>query len=383
MTTDKKILIITSLYPNKVNSVRGIFVKKQVEKLKQKNKIIVFATEVSRTNSYEVYIEDNVEVHQTQYCFPKFIISLLYYHNAIRTSLKKLLKTFQPDIIHIHDYKHIPELFVLSKLIDFERNNVVLTLHNDKQIAEKHFTHLFYEIMLKFTLKQFPKIMVVSEKVKNLISKYCNDKKKISVIGNGVEINFPKINKLDYKGFLPQTNKDFQIISVGNLVHTKGFDLLIQAVTNLSRSGCNVELSIIGDGTEREILHNIIVKNKMNNKIRLLGKIDHDVLMNLYSYYDAFVLPSWSETFGIVYLEAMLSKIPVIGVRGEGIDGIIIDGRNGFLVERNNIIELENKIKLVKEFQDINSIVDAGYKSVINNHLLTNTMKQIEKIYEK
>ena len=383
MMPDKKILIITSLYPNKVNSVRGTFVKKQVEKLKQKNKITVFATEISKTNSYEVYIEDNVEVHQTQYCFPKFIISLVYYHNAIRSNLKRIIKTFQPDIIHIHDYKHIPELFVLSKLIDFKRNNVILTLHNDKQIAEKHFTHLFYEIMLKFTLKQFPKIIVVSEKVKKLISKYCNDTKKISVIGNGIEINFPKIKKEDFKEFLPQFDKAFQIISVGNLVHTKGFDLLIKAVTNLNNTGYNIELSIIGGGIEKDNLLNLINKNKMEDKIHLLGLIDHNIVMNLYSSYDAFVLPSWSETFGIVYLEAMLNKLPVIGVKGEGIDGIIIDGINGFLVERKNVNELEEKIKIVIKSHNIDQITDSGYNEVIKNHLINNVIKKIEKAYEE
>ena len=383
MMPDKKILIITSLYPNKVNSVRGIFVKKQVEKLKQKNEITVFATEISKTNSYEVYIEDNVEVHQTQYCFPKFIISLVYYHIAIRANLKKLIKTFQPDIIHIHDYKHIPELFVLSKLIDFNRNNVILTLHNDKQIAEKHFTHLFYKLMLKFTLKQFPKIIVVSEKVKNLISRYCNDTNKIRVIGNGVEINFPKIKKENFKDFLPHSKNAYQIITVGNLVYTKGFDLLIKAVTNLNKTGYNIELSIVGGGIEKDNLLNLINSNKMEDKIHILGVIDHNIVMNLYSSYDAFVLPSWSETFGIVYLEAMLNKLPVIGVKGEGIDGIIIDGINGFLVERKNVNELEEKIKIVIKSHNIDQITDSGYNEVIKNHLINNVIKKIEKAYEE
>jgi len=380
----RKILIITSVYPNKDNSVRGIFVKKQVEELKQKNKIAVFATEISRINSYEVYFEDDVEVHQTRFSFPKFVISPFFYYKAVKKNLKKLIIIYQPDIIHIHDYKHIPELLILSKIINFKKNNVILTLHNDKQIAEKHnFKYSFYEIMLKITLKKFPKIIVVSNKVSNLISRYCNNPNKIKVIGNGVEIDFPKIKIEDLKKFLPQSNKAYQIISVGNLVHTKGFDLLIQAVANLNRTGYNIELSIIGDGIEKDNLQNLIIENKINNKVRLLGKVDHDIVMNLYPFYDAFVLPSWSETFGIVYLEAMLSKIPVIGVRGEGIDGIIIDGSNGFLIERNSVNELEEKIIIVIESNSIDQIVETGYENIISNHLLKNTIKQIEKVYEQ
>ncbi len=380
----RKILIITSLYPNIENPIRGIFIKKQVEELNQRHEIKVFATEISTSNSYKRFINDDIEVHQTRYSFSKFIISPFFYYNAVKKNLTKLINTYQPDVIHIHDYKHIPELFVLSGIINFKKYNVVLTMHNDKQIAEKNrFTHLFYEMMLIHTLKKFSKIIVVSKKVNNLISKYCNKLDKIEIIGNGVETNFKKIKKEDLNEFLPVKSDSYQIISVGNLVHTKGFDLLIQAVADLNRSGYNIELSIIGDGIERDNLQNIIIDNKINNKVRLLGKVDHDVVMNLYSFYDAFVLPSWSETFGIVYLEAMLNKIPVVGVKGEGIDGIIIDGCNGFLVERNNANELVEKIKTVIESHNIDQILESGYNEVIKYHLLKDVIKQIEKVYEQ
>lgn len=380
----RKILIITPLYPNRENSIRGIFVKKQVQELRHRNEVKIFVTEISKTNSYEVYIEDDMEVHQTQYSFPKFIISPIYYYIAVKRSLKQLLNNYNPDVIHIHDYKHIPELFVLSRIIDFKKYNVVLTMHNDKQIAEDyHFMNRFYEITLKYTLKKFSKIIVVSNKVKNLISKYCNDPNKIKIIGNGVEVNFPKIKKEDLKEFLPKSNKAFQIISVGNLVQTKGFDLLINAVSILNEKEYYVNLSIIGKGTEKDNLLDLINNNKMKDKIRLLGEVDHNIVMNLYSFYDAFVLPSWSETFGIVYLEAMLNKIPVIGVRGEGIDGIVKDGINGFLVKRNSLDNLVEKIKILMKSDNINQILEIAYKKVINFHLLKNVIKQIEEIYEK
>ncbi len=379
----RKILIITSLYPNIENPIRGIFVKKQVEELKQRNEVEVFATEISKSNSYKRFVNDDIEVHQTRYSFPKFIISPFFYYNAIKKNLIKLINKYQPDIIHIHDYKHIPELFVLSKIINFKKYNVILTMHNDKQIAEKYrFTNVLYQITLKHTLKKFPKIIVVSKKVKNLIAEYCNESNKIEVIGNGVEFDFPKINREKFKQFFPHQNKAFQIISVGNLVHTKGFDLLIQAVANLNRTGYNVELSIIGDGIEKDYLNDLIIENKIEDSIRLLGKVEHDIVMNLYPYYDAFVLPSWSETFGIVYLEAMLNKLPVIGVKGEGIDGIIRDCKNGYLVERNNVIKLVEKIILLMTAEDSEKIIKNGFQDVIENHLLSKVIKKIENIYE-
>ena len=60
---------------------------------------------------------------------------------------------------------------------------------------------------------------------------------------------------------------------------------------------------------------------------------------------DIFVLPSWDEAFGVVYLEAMSFQKPVIGTIGQGISDIIIDGENGFLVPPRNIAELQKKIE--------------------------------------
>lgn len=60
--------------------------------------------------------------------------------------------------------------------------------------------------------------------------------------------------------------------------------------------------------------------------------------------YDIFSLPSYKEGFGMVYIEAMSKGVPVIGVKGEGIEDAIKSGVNGFLVERKNVDELVKTI---------------------------------------
>ena len=183
--------------------------------------------------------------------------------------------------------------------------------------------------------------------------------------------------------YLPKPNSSYKIISVGNLVKSKGFDLLIEVVTKLNSEGHDVELAVIGEGIEKDNLENLIINNSMKKRIRLLGRVNHYIVMNLYTHYNAFVLPSWSETFGIVYLEAMLSRIPVIGVEGEGIDGVIVDGENGFLVERNSVIDLEKTILKMMYSDNIEKITENGFNKVNQDHLLENVIEQIEKVYEK
>jgi glycosyltransferase involved in cell wall biosynthesis len=123
---------------------------------------------------------------------------------------------------------------------------------------------------------------------------------------------------------------EFKIISAGNLKPTKGFDLLIEAVAGIVRDGIPIRLAIFGDGDQRASLDRLIMDRGMKNAICCFGGVENSILRNLYPLFDAFILPSYSETFGIVYLEAMAAGIVTVGVRGQGIDGVIKHGDNGF-----------------------------------------------------
>ncbi len=233
-----KILVITSLYPDKINSVRGIFVQEQVNELRKKNEVRVFSTIISDGYSFEEDTENGV--YQLNYCFPKFILSPIYYASYVKKKLNEVINSFQPDVIHIHDYKHIPEIFVLSFLLHFNKLQVFLILHNNKQIAENYgLMNYFYRLTLNVSLKKFSSIFVVSSKVKKIISPYCQSS-KIKIIGNGVNPHFQKMD-VD-KQLLPKNQKVFNIISVGNLIKTKGFDFLIEAVSKINATNQDVHL---------------------------------------------------------------------------------------------------------------------------------------------
>lgn len=148
-----------------------------------------------------------------------------------------------------------------------------------------------------------------------------------------------------------------KIVYAGNLIKLKNVDVLIRA---LQQTEINYHCEIIGDGIEMENLKALAEKNP---KIVFRGRLSREETVKKMRDADVFVMVSSPETFGLVYLEAMAQGCITIGSRGEGIDGVIVDGKNGFLISPGNINELSHCIKRISQMHkdDKRSIVLSAY----------------------
>lgn len=124
-----------------------------------------------------------------------------------------------------------------------------------------------------------------------------------------------------------------RIISVRHLHYKYGLDVLIEAVRLLFEQlpDADTELHIAGDGPQRAALLEQIQRNKLDGKIRLLGRIPPDELAGLLPQYDVFVAPSREESFGVALLEASACGLPVIGAKVGGIPEVILHDTTGLL----------------------------------------------------
>lgn len=125
------------------------------------------------------------------------------------------------------------------------------------------------------------------------------------------------------------------LISAGRLVEYKNFGDVINACHNVFEDNCYT-LEIAGEGPLKNELEQLIKELHEEKAIKLSGKIPRLELQRKMFDSDLFVLISTHETFGLVYLEAMLQGCIVIASRFGGVDGIIQDGINGFLCEEGN-----------------------------------------------
>ena len=131
----------------------------------------------------------------------------------------------------------------------------------------------------------------------------------------------------------------YKFVYAGKLIKRKQVDQILEAAAMIGDQR-RFFVEIIGDGTEKRRLEKLLKERRLEDKVRLLGALPRSETYDHMKKADCFVMVSIHETLGLVYLEAMSAGCLVIGSKGEGIDGIIRTGENGFLVDPRNICEL-------------------------------------------
>lgn len=156
---------------------------------------------------------------------------------------------------------------------------------------------------------------------------------RIVVIPNTVRDVFEPGDRVAARTALGFTDEAV-LLSVGRLdprERYKGQDRVIDALPGLIAGGRRVAYVVAGDGGDRARLESLARERGVADAVRFVGEVGESGLPALYRAADLFVLPSTGEGFGIVYLEAMASGTPALGLRAGGAPDALADGRLGTL----------------------------------------------------
>jgi glycosyltransferase involved in cell wall biosynthesis len=271
---------------------------------------------------------------------------------------------------------------------------VLLGMIYAKKRKIKHLWHV-HEIIVhpKFIASIFPKLLMRNSDLVicnskatqiNLIQRIPILESKSIVIYNGIEIpkaiNLDKINL----GF-PEDN--IIISLVGRISSWKGQQLLVSAFVLLNEKYSNIKLVFLGSAPPNQeqfeiSLKNKIAENKLQDKV-FIFPFQKDV-SKFWNSIDIAVVPSTEpEPFGMVAIEAMLAKKPVIVANHGGITEIVIDNETGYLVQPNNKIALAEAIsKLIDDFQLRNQFGEKGHERVVQEFSIEKHVQQFEAVFQ-
>jgi glycosyltransferase involved in cell wall biosynthesis len=380
----KKLLIITDMYPDPPNPAAGIFVWHQVRELARLYEVRVLATSFPFPYREEYSEEYGYPLHYVYYPQIRFYpLTVLSYRRFVAPRIRQLLKDWQPDLIHVHDCRHIPELLALRPLLKDFAGRKFLTVHNIKTHPDREkrlYLKLTYALTLRPAYTSWTHIFTVNDRLRaQLIPEAGAD--KVSRQSNGISALCPALVPEQLTGWLQEGH--YRLLGVGNLVRTKGFDLLIRAVQELKLQHLKIQLLIIGSGSEHGRLQQMITRLGLEQDVRIEPAQPNDVVRNLYGHFDAFVLPSYSETFGIVYLEAMSAGIPVVGVRREGIHGLAQDGIEALFAEPGEVADIVAKVRFLMDHpEQARKMAAAGKELVVRDFRLDTLIQRLIGHYE-
>ncbi|HXZ31945.1 MAG TPA: glycosyltransferase [Terriglobales bacterium] len=218
------------------------------------------------------------------------------------------------------------------------------------------------------------RVICISRKVANKLANGLPHSENIEVIHNGV----------DPTRFSPgQNNPDRPIVlSVGNLIPTKGHALLLRAFAAVHANYSNLTCELIGDGSERSRLEKLAQDLNIAAKVRFLGQQKRACVSEAVQRCTIFALPSHYEGLGCVYLEAMSAAKPAIGCRAQGIEDIIRHGDNGWLVAPHDLSGTVSALSTLLHDVDLRKrIGSAARKAILAKHTLAHHAAQIAQLY--
>ncbi|WP_155841081.1 glycosyltransferase family 4 protein [Agromyces luteolus] len=168
------------------------------------------------------------------------------------------------------------------------------------------------------------------------------------------------------------------LLAVGRLGRTKGFDLLIDAMAGLrsgagpadpdgidAAAGGDIRLVIVGDGPEQARLEALVDAHGLGGRVVLAGRLDPTAVADAMAGATAVVVPSRTEAFGIVALEAWRSGAALVMTERGGAPGFVVDGVDGLLVDPLDVDALRSAIRRVVDDRELRArLVDAGRRRV-------------------
>lgn len=254
----------------------------------------------------------------------------------------------------------------------------IFTAFGDSKV-KYHWLHYEYEKinpngkypkLFNNILPLFDKIIAVSENVMNKFNKIYHLESKTQVINNIISEK-RVIEKSNEKCDIMLNNNVINLVSVGRLHNQKGYDRLIEAVNMLSSDEkSKIKITIYGGGPDENILKELSNKYNLNSIIEFYGQVN-----NPYKYlkkYDAFILPSFFEAFGLVIVESMILQVPVIACDNDATSLLIKDKYNGRIIDNsvegiyNGLKNIINNPKVIKKYKENLTNYKYDNKKIIN-----------------
>lgn len=289
--------------------------------------------------------------------------------------LKKLIKKYQLDVLHINGG---PGGVFLFRKTDIP---VLYTSHHtyfqqSKYIKSQKWKILFQPLE-KYGYKLAKDIIAVSKATKNiLVNKYGVPNRKVRLIYNFVDTKV-------YRPIRAIKKHKESIFFVGRIDKRKGVSDLIDAFSIARKLKPGIKLYIGGKGPDLDEVKAYARNLAVSEDITFLGYIKDEDIPIWYNKCGVFAMTSKFEGFGITALQSIACGTPVVAYNVPGVNEVVLDSRNGFLVQQGDIETFAQKLlEIIDSRSSSTHMKKEGLRIVKNKFSLNKAIKKYEEIYQ-
>lgn len=324
--------------------------------------------------------KDGVKLVELPYFPGRYLkpISLIAEEISFNWAVKKWVKIHHTQFDIIHAQGRSGYLLYGMKAL---RLKLVMTIHSiiHSEASHRGFFNLNARLHAIISARleskmiaHTPTCLSVSEDLKQKVEQH-QAHTNLTVVPNGVNVVEDEPLMLGVK--------PSRFLFVGRLHPVKGLMPLVKSIKNGSG---DFMLDIIGNGPQYPALKAFVEKNRLQDRVRLLGEADTETIHRLIPYYVALVLPSYYETQGIVLLEANAHAVPVIASDIAAIRETVSHGENGLLCDPEKPEEYVAAMqRLIDNPLEAQLMGIRGRKKVINQYTWSGIAAATSQIYQK
>jgi glycosyltransferase involved in cell wall biosynthesis len=313
---------------------------------------------------------------------PRWRAYLSLYNPRVVGKVREIIGEVRPEVVHAHNvHEHIS--YASLKVAKRAGAKVFLTAH-DAMLVDygkafeagkispwQHFKKYkarynpLRNIVIKHYLKYVDRVFVVSESLKRLLE--ANEVRNVETIYNGIEIKDWEVGESVVAQFKQRHNLEGRkiVLSGGRLSEAKGGTQAILAMERVSHTIPEALLMVMGEKNKYAHAMLELAKQKgVDKNIFFTGWLSGEELKAAYHASDVVIMPSiYQEPFGLVALEAMACRKPVIVTPFGGASEIVEDGVTGYVVNPYQVEEMAKEIvELLTQPEKAASVGEAGYE---------------------
>ncbi len=325
------------------------------------------------------FFNENIFYHEVSVSsYPLF--QYLPYESALASKIVDVVSHEKLDLLHVHyAIPHASAAFLAKQILKSKGIHVpfITTLHGtDITLVGKDPS---FEPVVTFSINASDGVTAVSESLKNDTYNEFDIKNEIAVIPNFIDLDrFKKLPKDHFKiAICPNGEK--LLMHTSNFRKVKRIEDVVK-VFHLVNQRIPSKLLLVGDGPERTSIEMLCRELGVQNDVRFLGKLD--VIEEVLSLADLFLLVSEKESFGLAALEAMACEVPIISSNAGGIPEVNIHGVTGYVSEIGDVEDMANNAVHILESDERLAEFKKNALSRAKEFDITTILPMYENYYE-